>query len=108
MAFDSKDPYDAAALYDMWLNCSRCPTTFDFEPGGQINLDYYHRIGQRARQEKWAVLPAPSQGGELVFTVLCPSCADRLGVQGGEGGEGRLECAEPIIDQICEAMLKAS
>ena len=105
MAFDSRDPYDAAALYDMWLNCSRCPTTFDFEPGGEINLDYYHRIGQRARKEQWAVLPAPNQGDELVFTILCPACATRLGV---EGFEGRLDGAEPVIDQICEAMLKAS
>lgn len=71
MSFDPRDPYDAAALYDMWLNCSRCPATFDFEPGGDINLDYYHRIGQQARRDKWAVLPARSKGDELVFNVLC-------------------------------------
>lgn len=105
MAFDSRDPYDAAALYDMWLNCSRCPATFDFEPGGNINLEYYHRIGQQARKDKWAVLPAPSQAGELVFTILCPDCAERFGVQ---GFEGRLDGSEPVIEQICEAMLKAS
>ncbi len=104
MAFDSRDPYDAAALYDMWLNCSRCPTTFDFEPGGEVNLDYYHKIGQQARREHWAVLPARSQG-ELIFNVLCPECAARLGVS---GVADRLDEAEPAIDQICEAMLQAS
>ncbi len=73
MSFDPKDPYDAAALYDMWLNCSRCPATFDFEPGGEVNLDYYHRIGQQARLDNWAVLPARNHGNELVFNVLCPA-----------------------------------
>jgi len=105
MPFDPRDPYDAAALYDMWLNCSRCPTTFDFEPGGDINLDYYHRIGQQARQDKWAVLPARSKGDELVFNVLCPACARRLGVA---GCDGRMELAAPVIDEICQAMREAS
>ncbi|ERP86898.1 MAG: hypothetical protein CL537_05625 [Alcanivoracaceae bacterium] len=105
MAFDPRDPYDAAALYDMWLNCSRCPTSFDYEPGGDIDLDYYHRIGQQARVENWAVLPARSQGDELMFNVLCPVCADRLGVS---GCDGRMELAAPVIDQICRAMRLAS
>ena len=30
MSFDPRDPYDAAALYDMWLNCSRCPATVSY------------------------------------------------------------------------------
>lgn len=105
MSFDPGDPYDAAALYDMWLNCSRCPAIFDFEPGGDINLDYYHRIGQQARREKWAVLPTRSKGDELVFSILCPECAQRFGV--ADCG-GRMELAAPVIDQICQAMRAAS
>ncbi|EKF74458.1 hypothetical protein A11A3_08555 [Alcanivorax hongdengensis A-11-3] len=105
MAFDPRDPYDAAALYDMWLNCSHCPATFDFEPGGAIDLDYYHRIGQQARHDGWSVLPTRETADELVFTVLCPACTERLGV---DGCEGRLEMAAPAIDEICRAMRDAS
>lgn len=103
MAFDAEDPYDAAALYDMWLNCSRCPVTFDYEPGGEINLDYYHRLGQRARQSGWAILPAQHLETELVFTVLCPRCAHRLGVADCDGS---VELAAPVIERICQAMEK--
>ncbi|MGJ3257416.1 MAG: hypothetical protein ACFE0K_13970, partial [Alcanivorax sp.] len=95
----------APARYAMWFNCRRCPTTFAFGPGGDINLDYDHRIGQQARQDKWAVLPARSKGDELVFNVLCPACARRLGVA---GCDGRMELAAPVIDQICQAMREAS
>ena len=105
MSFDPKDPYDAAALYDMWVNCSRCHATFDFEPGGEVNLDYYHRIGQQARIENWAVLPARNHGEELVFNVLCPDCARRFGV---DGCDGRMELAAPVVDQICPALRDAS
>ncbi|MED5388473.1 MAG: hypothetical protein VX793_06450 [Pseudomonadota bacterium] len=105
MPFDPRDPYDAAALYDMWLNCSRCPTTFDFEPGGEINLDYYHQIGQQARREKWVVLPSRINGDEVVFSILCPHCADRFGVA---DSEGRMEQAAPVIARICQAMREAS
>lgn len=105
MPFDPKDPYDAAALYDMWLNCSRCPVAFDFEPGGEIDLDYYHRIGQQARRDRWAVLSARAQGDELVFCVLCPDCARRYNVS---GCDSRMELAAPVIDKICQAMREAA
>ncbi|MDX1803047.1 MAG: hypothetical protein R3292_03125 [Alcanivorax sp.] len=105
MAFDPRDPYDAAALYDMWLNCSHCPRAFDFEPGGDIDLQYYHRIGQQARRDGWSVLPTRECVDELVFTVLCPDCSVRLGVS---ECEGRLEMAAPAIDAICRAMEAAA
>ena len=101
MPFDPQDPYDAAALYDMWLNCSHCPREFDYEPGGDIGLQYYHQIGQQARREGWSVLPTQERVGELIFTVLCPGCSERLGVS---DCAGRLELAAPAIDEICRAM----
>lgn len=75
MSFDPTDIYDAAALYDMWLNCHGCTQTFDFEPDTAISLGYYHEIGQRARKDGWLIAEQPSGqvDGEL-YLVLCPHC----------------------------------
>ena len=105
MPFNPQDPYDAAALYDMWLNCTHCPTTFDFEPSGQIDLDYYHQIGQRARHANWVVLPARESDGNPLFTVLCPACAKRVGV---DTEDAVMPSHDGAIEQICKALKAAS
>lgn len=107
MAFDARDPYDAAALYDMWLNCQGCPTTFDFEPDRPIGVDYYHDIGQHAKQSGWLV--REQQDGDDVegisYLVLCPHCAARHGLQAEHDLRPR---APRAIEEICEAMQAAS
>ena len=77
--FDLRDPHDAAALYDMWFNCSNCIETFNYEPGGAINLAYYHQIGQAAKKAGWAVDIMGSGGAaERSYQMYCPQCASKL------------------------------
>ncbi len=106
MSFDARDPYDAAALYDMWLNCQGCPETFDFEPRRPIGLDYYHEIGQRAKKERWVIHEQPDEDEPdgISYMVLCPQCARRHGIR----PDYRLRSHSPrAIREICEAMDKA-
>jgi hypothetical protein len=100
MAFDPRDVYDAAALYDMWLNCHGCTSTFDFEPNRPIGLDYYHDIGQRAKQDGWLVA---EQGGNAddAYMVLCPHCVGRYGLEVRHARNGQIPTA---IEEICQAM----
>lgn len=106
MTFDARDPYDAAALYDMWLNCQGCPTTFDFEPDRPIGLDYYHDIGQQAKSAGWLVreqLDGDEVDG-ISYMVLCPHCARRHDLR----AEHQLTRRVPrAIEEICEAMQAA-
>lgn len=107
MAFDARDPYDAAALYDMWLNCHGCPATFDFEPGRPIGLDYYHDIGQRAKAEGWLVVEQedPEDEEGISYLVLCEDCARKYGLDGATPG---LASRPPrVIDEICLALKRA-
>ena len=106
MHFNPCDPYDAAALYDMWLNCQGCPATFDFEPSRPLGLDYYHDIGQRAKAERWVVREQddPSDPLGVSYLVLCACCADRFGVV----PEAALRRAPaPAIEEICSALRDA-
>lgn len=103
MAFDPRDPYDAAALYDMWLNCQGCPETFDFEPNQPIGLDYYHDIGQQAKQGGWLVREQLDEDDAegLSYLVLCPCCARRHGMH----AEHSLRPEAPeAIREICAAL----
>lgn len=106
MAFDPHDPYDAAALYDMWLNCQGCPATFDFEPQRPLGLDYYHDIGQRAKAEGWVVheQPEAEPGEDVSYLVCCPDCAARFGLAAPAPGQRRVPLA--IMD-ICAAVRAA-
>lgn len=106
MAFDPQDIYDAAALYDMWLNCQGCPTTFDFEPNRPIGLDYYHDIGQQAKVDGWVVVEQvdAAHPGEQAYLVLCPCCAAKYGLS---PGDGRVATVAPAIEEICAAMKAA-
>ncbi|MCK5875930.1 MAG: hypothetical protein KAG82_14635 [Alcanivoracaceae bacterium] len=100
MAFDPRDVYDAAALYDMWLNCHGCINTFDFEPNRPIGLDYYHDIGQRAKGEGWLVAEQ-EEGVEDAYMVLCPHCVSRYGLEIRHERNIRIP---PAIEEICRAM----
>jgi hypothetical protein len=106
MAFDPRDIYDAAALYDMWLNCQGCPTTFDFEPNRPIGLDYYHDIGQQAKRDGWVVAEQLDAGhpGEQAYLVLCPHCAGKYGLSAGSASATTVS---PAIEEICQAMVAA-
>lgn len=79
--FNPADPFDAAALYDMWFNCADCDRIFDFEPHQPINLEYYHQLGQAARQQGWYAAPC----GDEEYRVLCPHCAAKQGLSGQAG-----------------------
>lgn len=107
MAFDPRDIYDAAALYDMWLNCQGCPKTFDFEPNRPIGLDYYHDIGQQAKRDGWVVAEQVDvqQPGEESYMVLCAHCAARYGLT---AGEARTASAPAAIEEVCQAMAEQS
>ncbi len=100
MAFDPRDVYDAAALYDMWLNCHSCINTFDFEPNRPIGLDYYHDIGQRAKRDGWLVAEQAA-GTDDAYMVLCPHCVSRYGL---EIRHERNMSIPPAIEEICRAM----
>ena len=107
MAFDARDPYDAAALYDMWLNCQGCTRTFDFEPDKPIGLDYYHDIGQRAKQERWVIREQPGEEDEvdgIAWQVLCPACAARHGIRPDHRLRAR---AHPAIEEIRQSLQRA-
>ena len=106
MAFDPQDLYDAAALYDMWLNCQSCPKTFDFEPDRPIGLDYYHDIGQQAKRDGWVVAEQvdAEHPGEQAYLVLCPHCAARYGLSAGDASRAPVS---PAIEEICQAMALA-
>jgi sarcosine oxidase delta subunit len=107
MKFDARDPYDAAALYDMWLNCHGCPQTFDFEPSRPIGLDYYHDIGQRAKVDGWLVVEQedPEDVEGVSYLVLCPHCSERYGLnQAAAQGNAR---APRVIREICQAVQRA-
>lgn len=103
MAFDPQDIYDAAALYDMWLNCQGCPATFDFEPDRPIGLDYYHDIGQKAKRDGWVVAEQinGAHPDEQSYLVLCPSCAARYGLT---PDHARANGVPRAIEEICAAM----
>lgn len=102
MAFDPRDVYDAAALYDMWLNCHGCVSTFDFEPNRPIGLDYYHDIGQRAKHDGWLVAEQDAvEGVSEAYMVLCPCCVSRYGL---EIRHHRNMRTPPAIEEICRAM----
>ena len=107
MAFNPRDPYDAAALYDIWLNCHGCPETFDFEPGRPIGLDYYHDIGQKAKTEGWLVVEQedPEDEAGISYLVLCAACARKYGLADLEPGYA--EQAPKVIDEICRAVRRA-
>lgn len=107
MPFNARDPYDAAALYDMWLNCHGCPETFDFEPGRPIGLDYYHEIGQRAKAEGWLVVEQedPEDAEGVSYLVMCPHCTARYGLD--EVGQSPVERPPRVIEEICSALLRA-
>ncbi|MBZ2190491.1 hypothetical protein K8B33_15380 [Alcanivorax sp. JB21] len=109
MAFDPRDPYDAAALYDMWLNCQACPATFDFEPERPLGLDYYHDIGQRAKTEGWVVREQPPEEGDqdVSYLVCCPQCANRLGLSPTHTHHQRHGRAPGTIMDICAAVRAA-
>lgn len=80
--FDPKDPFDAAALFDMWFNCNDCDRLLNCEPDMPIGLDYYHELGQAARQQGWYVAESPaSRHEEPQYQVLCPHCAARQGLK---------------------------
>ena len=103
MPFDPRDPFDAAALYDMWLSCHGCPVTFDYEPERTIDLDYYHEIGQRAKAGGWAVTEIESVD-ELegdIYEVLCPACALKRGV--ASTPDLRHSVPEPV-EALCRAI----
>lgn len=106
MAFNPRDVYDAAALYDMWLNCSGCPSTFDFEPNRPIGLEYYHDIGQQAKRDGWVVSEQidAARPEEQTYLVLCPCCAGRLGLSPDDIPP---VAVSPAIDEICHAMAMA-
>jgi len=106
MAFDARDIYDAAALYDMWLNCQGCPKTFDFEPNRPIGLDYYHDIGQQAKRDGWVVAEQVNAEcpDEQAYLVLCPHCAARYGLS---PGDIPATAVSPAIQEICQAMTLA-
>ncbi len=103
MAFDARDIYDAAALYDIWLNCQSCPTTFDFEPNKPIGLDYYHDIGQQAKRDGWVVAEYPDvdRPHEQAYMVLCPHCSAKYGLS---PGDMPTTAVSPAIEEICQAM----
>ncbi|PKM21748.1 MAG: hypothetical protein CVV10_07785 [Gammaproteobacteria bacterium HGW-Gammaproteobacteria-14] len=101
MAFDPRDVYDAAALYDMWLNCHSCTNTFDFEPNRPIGLDYYHDIGQRAKRDGWLVAEQQNDGADDAYMVLCPDCVSRYGLEVRHEMNIRIP---PAIEEICRAM----
>jgi len=103
MSFDPRDPYDAAALYDMWLNCHGCPATFDYEPERSIDLDYYHEIGQRAKASGWVIVEMESVD-ELegdIYRVLCPACAAKQGISANPDLRGNVP--EPV-EALCRAI----
>lgn len=104
MAFNARDPYDAAALYDMWLNCQNCPETFDFEPTRPIGLDYYHDIGQQAKRDGWVVVEQedPDDVEGVSYLVLCPCCASRYGLT-VEHATASAD-APRVIREICDAL----
>lgn len=104
MAFDPKDVYDAAALYDMWLNCHNCTNTFDFEPNRAIGLDYYHDIGQRAKRDGWLVAEQELAGSDEAYMVLCPHCVKRYDIV---IEHTRNERVPESIAAICQALRQA-
>jgi hypothetical protein len=87
--FNPADPFDAAALYDMWFNCSECDAILGYDPQQPIDLDYYHLLGQEARRRGWQVrpvhAPAGALEGESIYQVYCPACAGHLGKEGLDG-----------------------
>ena len=106
MAFDPRDIYDAAALYDMWLNCHACPASFDFEPNRPIGLDYYHDIGQKAKQEGWLVAEQIDAAApdEQAYLVMCPHCARAHGI---EPDHRRRDAVPTAVKQVCQVMARA-
>ncbi|MDF1780930.1 MAG: hypothetical protein P1U67_06495 [Alcanivoracaceae bacterium] len=106
MAFNPRDLYDAAALYDMWLNCQSCPKTFDFEPNRPIGLDYYHDIGQQAKRDGWVVAEQvdTENPSEQSYMVLCPHCAAHYGLSARDVQQCPVS---PAIEEICQAMAQA-
>lgn len=105
MPFNPRDVYDAAALYDMWLNCHACPASFDFEPNLPIGLAYYHEIGQAARRGGWVVAEEidAARLEEQTYMVLCPDCASRFGIEARPSLTDRSPVA---IEEICQAMAR--
>ena len=106
MPFNPRDVYDAAALYDMWLNCHACPASFDFEPNQPIGLQYYHEIGQAAKEGGWVVAEEidTARLEDQTYLVLCPSCAGRFGIEPRPAMSDRSPVA---IEEICVAMARA-
>ena len=106
MPFNPRDVYDAAALYDMWLSCNACPSSFDYEPNRPIGLPYYHEIGQAAKAGGWVVAEQidACRLEEQTYMVLCPDCAARYGI---EARPGLTERAPVAIEEICAAMARA-
>ena len=106
MPFNPRDVYDAAALYDMWLNCHACPASFDFEPNQPIGLQYYHEIGQAAKQDGWVVAEEVDAARleEQTYMVLCPKCSAHFGIEARPSLSDRPPLA---IEEICEAMARA-
>ena len=104
--FNPADPFDAAALYDMWFNCADCDKIFDFEPHLPINLDYYHELGQAARAQGWfAAQLAGTDVDNPEYEVLCPHCAARKGVS------GQAMVQEPVsgaIAALCHSLSAAA
>lgn len=106
MPFNPRDVYDAAALYDMWLNCRSCPSSFDFEPNRPIGLAYYHEIGQAAKAAGWVVAEEidTARLEDQTYLVLCPACAARYGI---EARPHLTERSPAAIEEICQSMARA-
>lgn len=95
--FDPADPFDAAALYDMWFNCNDCDRVFVYEPSLPINLDYYHQLGQEARHQGWYAVQQASGGSkEPDYLVLCPHCVACRGLTKNKMG------TDPVHQEIAE------
>lgn len=103
--FNPADPFDAAALYDMWFNCGDCDQIFEFEPHLPINLEYYHQLGQAARQQGWY---AAQSGGDdpqnPEYRVLCPCCAGRKGLNGQSATQAEVTAA---MAALCQSLAAA-
>jgi len=67
---------------------------------GEIGLDYYHDIGQRAKGEGWLVAEQ-EEGVDDAYMVLCPHCVSRYGLEIRHERNIRIP---PAIEEICRAM----
>lgn len=104
--FDPKDPFDAAALYDMWFNCSDCDRILSCEPQLPIGLEYYHELGQMARQQGWRVTKVgTTQHEDPQYQVLCPHCAARQGSMPSQERDGLVP--QGILD-LCRSLKDAA